>query len=159
MLSAWITGNFRQFFIQYHDDVIKWKHFPRYWPHVRGIHRSPVDSPHIDQWRGALMFSLICAWTNVWANNRDASDLRRHRGHYDVTVLTIHDCRRCLRFDVPAFLLSPYRLILAMYFSVITHVLLRHVDNGTVSCLSQLVSVSDVTINTMDVKTRLNKRF
>ena len=25
-----------------HDDVIKWKYFPRYWPFVRGIHRSPV---------------------------------------------------------------------------------------------------------------------
>ena len=23
-----------------HDDVIKWNHFPRYWPFVRGIHRS-----------------------------------------------------------------------------------------------------------------------
>ena len=44
-----------------HDDVIKWKHFPRYWPFVRGIHRSPVDSPHKSQWRGALIFSLICA--------------------------------------------------------------------------------------------------
>ena len=43
-----------------HDDVIKWKHFPRNWPFVRGIHRSPVNSPHKDQWRGALMFSLIC---------------------------------------------------------------------------------------------------
>ena len=30
----------------YHDDVIKWKHFPRYWPFVRGIHRSPVNFPH-----------------------------------------------------------------------------------------------------------------
>ena len=28
-----------------HDDVIKWKHFPCYWPFVRGIHRSPVNSP------------------------------------------------------------------------------------------------------------------
>ena len=28
------------------DDVIKWKHFPRYWPFVRGIDRSPVGSPH-----------------------------------------------------------------------------------------------------------------
>ena len=27
-----------------HDDVIKWKHFPRYWPFVRGIHRPPVNS-------------------------------------------------------------------------------------------------------------------
>ena len=40
-----------------HDDAIKWKHFPRYWPFVRGIHRSPVNSPHKGQWRGALMFS------------------------------------------------------------------------------------------------------
>ena len=45
-----------------HDDVIKWKHFPRYWPFVRGIHRSPVNSSHKGQWRGALMFSLICVW-------------------------------------------------------------------------------------------------
>ena len=32
--------------IRGHDNVIKWKHFPRYWPFVRGIHRSPVISPH-----------------------------------------------------------------------------------------------------------------
>ena len=43
-----------------YDDVIKWKHFPRYWPFVRGIHRSPVNSPHKGQWRGALKFPLIC---------------------------------------------------------------------------------------------------
>ena len=48
----------------FHDDVIKWKHFPRYWPFVRGIHRSPVNSPHKGQWRGVLIFSLICAWIN-----------------------------------------------------------------------------------------------
>ena len=70
-----------------HDGVIKWKHFPRYWPFVRGIHRSPVGSPRKGQRRGALMFSLISAWTNRWANNRDAGDLRRHRDHYDVTVM------------------------------------------------------------------------
>ena len=46
-----------------HDGVIKWKHFSRYWPFVRGIHRSPVNSPHKGQWRGVLMFSLICALT------------------------------------------------------------------------------------------------
>ena len=32
-----------------HDDVIKWKHFPRYWPFVQGIHRPPVNSPHKGQ--------------------------------------------------------------------------------------------------------------
>ena len=47
----------------------------------------PVNSPHKGQWRGALMFSLICARINDWVNNREAGDLRRHRGHYDVNVM------------------------------------------------------------------------
>ena len=71
-----------------HDDVIKWKHFPRYWPFVRRIHRSPVNSPHKGQWRGALMFSLICTWINSWVNNPEAGDLRRHRAHCDVSVMS-----------------------------------------------------------------------
>ena len=70
-----------------HDDVIKWKHFPRNWPFVRGIHRSPVNSSHKGQWRGALMFSLICVWINDWVNNREAGALRRYRAHYDVIVM------------------------------------------------------------------------
>ena len=48
----------------------------------------PVNSPHKVQWRGALMFSLICARMNNWVNNREACDLRRHRGHYDAIVMT-----------------------------------------------------------------------
>ena len=72
---------------KFHDGVIKWKHFPHHWPFVRGIHRSPVNSPHKGQWRGALMFSLIAVWTIGWVNNRDAGDLRRHPAHYDVTVM------------------------------------------------------------------------
>ena len=58
-----------------HDDVIKWKHFPRYW-----------HFPNKGQWHRALMFSLICAWTNEWVNNRDAGDSRRHRAHYDIML-------------------------------------------------------------------------
>ena len=77
---------------RFHDDVIKWKHFPRYWAFVRGIHRSPVNSPHRGQWRGALMFSLICAWINAWINSREAGDLRRHRANCDVIVMcSYHD--------------------------------------------------------------------
>ena len=72
-----------------HDDVIKWKHFLRYWHFVRGIHRAPVNSPHKGQWRGALMLSLISTWTNSRANNGDADDLRRHRAHYEVTVMKL----------------------------------------------------------------------
>ena len=71
----------------WHDDVTKWKHFLRNWPSVRGIHRSPVNSPHKGQWRGALMFPLICVWINVSRNTREAGDLRRHRAHYDVTIM------------------------------------------------------------------------
>ena len=70
-----------------HEDVIKWKHFLHYRPFVRGIHRSPVNSPHKGQWRGGLTFSLICTWRNDWVNNRDAGDLRRYRAHYDVTIM------------------------------------------------------------------------
>ena len=58
----YITLTLTAYFNTNHDDVIKWKHFPRYWPFApRGIHRSPVNSPHKGQWRGALMLSLIFA--------------------------------------------------------------------------------------------------
>ena len=57
-----------------HDDVIKWKHFTRYWSLVRGIHPSRVDSPHEGQWRRALFFFDL-RWTNGWANDWDAGDL------------------------------------------------------------------------------------
>ena len=69
---------------------------------VRGIHRSPVNSPHKGQWRGTLMF-LICSWTNGWVNNRDAGNLRCHRAHYDVTVM----CSWCVP-DPMWFLLCPH---------------------------------------------------
>ena len=75
-----------------HDYVIKWKHFPRYWPFVRGIHRSPVNSPLKDQWRRALMFSLICACINGWVNNRETGNLGCHRTHYDVIVMSNAEC-------------------------------------------------------------------
>ena len=54
---------------------------------MRGIHRSPVNSSHKGQWRGALMFSLICTRINSWVNNGEGGDLRRYRAHYDVTVM------------------------------------------------------------------------
>ena len=72
---------------EYHDDVIKWKHFPRYWPFVRGIHWSPVNSLHKEPVTRSFMLYLICAWIKGWVNNREAGDLRRHRAHYDVTVM------------------------------------------------------------------------
>ena len=46
----------------------------RYWPFLRGF---PSQRP----------VTRSFAWTNVWANNREAGDLRCHRAHYDLTVM------------------------------------------------------------------------
>ena len=82
----------------------KWKHFPRYWPFVRGIHRSRGEFPAQRPVTRALMFSLICARINGWVNSREAGDLRRHRPHYDVTVMYMlricfKDCMCFVRFS------------------------------------------------------------
>ena len=58
---------------------------------VRGIHQFLVNSPHKVQWRGASMFSLICAWINGWVNIGEAGDFRRHRAHYDVIVMNLSE--------------------------------------------------------------------
>ena len=49
---------------------------------LRGEFTAHRWFPRKGQWRGTLMFSLICAWINGWVNNREAGDLRRHRAHY-----------------------------------------------------------------------------
>ena len=72
----------------HHDNVIKWKHFPRNWPFVRGIHRSRWF-PHTKPSDAELWCFLWSAslWINDWVNNREAGDLRRNRCHYDVIVM------------------------------------------------------------------------
>ena len=92
--KALVSSKYQQYISMYllfpsHDNVIKRKYFPRCWPFVRGMHRWPLDSSHKGQWREALMFSLICAWTNGWVNNRDAGDSRRYRAHFDVAVMVL----------------------------------------------------------------------
>ena len=107
--------------IPQHDDVIKWEHFLHYWPFVRGIHRSPLDSPHKGQWCWALMFSLICARTNGWTNNRDPGGLRHHRTHYDISVM--NHCNSPVRHSV-----DQNREITEVYLSLgshLPHMLLR----------------------------------
>ena len=108
----------------FHDDVIKWEHFTRHRAFVRGIHRWPVDSLQKGQWRGALMFSLICAWTNGRANHRDAGNLRPHRAHYDVTViyavcsisLLLLFCRRKERGNWQPWYWPSYLLIFCLQY-------------------------------------------
>ena len=55
-----------------HDDVIKRKYLPRYWPFCAGNSPIPVKG----QCRGAFMFSFICVRINDRVNNREAGDLR-----------------------------------------------------------------------------------
>ena len=74
-----------------HDEVIKWKHFPRYWPFVRGIHRSPVNSPHKGQWRGALRLNKRLneqSWG--WGFKTPSCPLWRHCNGFAATWVIIH---------------------------------------------------------------------
>ena len=75
-------------------------HLPSWWRHqmetfsallalCAGKSTVPVNPPHKGKWRGALMFSLICAWINGCVNSLEAGDLRRHGAHYVVTVMII----------------------------------------------------------------------
>ena len=57
----WLFHTLQYALMEFHDDVIKRKHFPLYWPFVRGIDRSPVNSPRKGQWRRALIFPLVRA--------------------------------------------------------------------------------------------------
>ena len=67
--------------------IIWWRHqmenFPHNSPFVRGIHRSHTKASDTELW----CFLLICVWINSWVKNREAGDLRRHRGHYDANVM------------------------------------------------------------------------
>ena len=54
------------------DYAIKWKPIQRYWPFVRGIHRSTMSSP-----------------------DREAGDLRHHYTHHDVTVMVDENIQTC----------------------------------------------------------------
>ena len=51
------------------------------------LHQVRSSLEFKSQWRGALIFSLLCVWINGWVKNRKAGDLRRYRSHYDVTVM------------------------------------------------------------------------
>ena len=114
---------------------MKWKRFPRYWPFVQGIHRSPVNSTHKGQWRRALMFSLICAWINSWLNNREAGDLRSHRAHYDVIVMLMNFHQISLKYYPRGTCDNKTEMVLV--------ILLRWTSDMSLPCL-MLTMIQDV---------------
>ena len=72
-----------------HNDVKPWKRFTCYRSFVRGIHRSPVDSPYKGPVTRDLTFSLMLVQTNGLINGRLAGDLRRHDTHCNVIVMSV----------------------------------------------------------------------
>ena len=99
LFMVWSWNNGMRCMSFYIMEESLWDIFQSWWRHqmetfsallalYAGNSPVPVNSPHKGQWRGALMFSLICAWIIDWVNNREAGDLRRHRGHYDVSVMS-----------------------------------------------------------------------
>ena len=67
---------------QGHDEVIKWKYFPRYWLFMREfLSQRPVT-------RSFHVFFDLCP-NKRCVNNGEAGDLRRNRAHYDVIVMEV----------------------------------------------------------------------
>ena len=94
MKQWWLTS------LQIHtlDYVIKWKHFQRYWPFVRGIHQSPVNSPHKASDAELWLFSLICARQRLSKQSRcrwfetPSSSLWRHFNAHALIYLALWKC-------------------------------------------------------------------
>ena len=106
-----------------------WRHqmenFPRYWPFVRGIHRSPVNSMHRGQCRGALLFTLMSVWINGWVNNGEAGNLRRHHAHFDDIVKCIN-----LNMDDNPFFGETSRCVIGLRTYMLVTCLMRQAMAG-----------------------------
>ena len=83
-----------------HEDIIKRKHFPHYWPFVRVIHWSPVNSPQKKPVTPSFDVFFICTWINCWVKNCEAGDMRRHCAHYDVILLWLCPSKLCLPLEL-----------------------------------------------------------
>ena len=80
-----------------HDDVTKWKHFPRYWPFVCGIHRSPVNSPAKFPHVGGQYHSC-CWWLGDTKNQVITNDTGKfHNAH---CLLQAHNIPSCYKLGV-----------------------------------------------------------
>ena len=75
--------------VGYHDDLMKWKHFLRYWPLCE---RNPLVTSGFPSHRPVMQsFDVsVDLRLNGWANNRDAGDLRRHRAHHHVIIMLLN---------------------------------------------------------------------
>ena len=95
----------------------------------------PVNSPHKGQWRGALMFYLIYAWINDWVNNREAGDLRRHRGHSDVIVMHGNLMHAVM---IPLANIVLYSTVAAIFFCIEPSCKIDKIVATTIYCRSDI---------------------
>ena len=86
-----------------------------------------MNSPHRGQWRGALMFPLICVWINGWVNNRQAGDLRRHRAHYDVILMELKLFWAVYWGGVHRYIFNVYRVWVSSFFQIFVMFRYKHV--------------------------------
>ena len=77
-----------------HDDVIRWKYFPRYWPFCGEFtgHRWILLTKASDAELWYFLWSAPA--TNGWVNNRSTCDLRRHRTQHDIIAMD-SKCHGC----------------------------------------------------------------
>ena len=61
--------------LQQYYDVIKWKHFQRYWPFVWGIHRSPVN---FDVFFDLCLNKRLSRQSRRWWSETPSHSLSRH---------------------------------------------------------------------------------
>ena len=108
-------------------------------PLCGGIHRWLVNSPHKGQWRGALVFPLICGW----ANNCAAGDLRRHCVDYAVSVMRWL-CRQCndsSEIATQNFIISRWKynliIIIIIIIIIMLHLYSANFKNGEKSPCSK----------------------
>ena len=136
--SKYLASTYAKSKYSLHHDVIRWKHFPRYWPFVRGIHGSPMNSPHKGHWRGSFMFALICA-LHVWVNNREVGDFRRHRANYEVIVMDRELIERGFSILTP----DPSDTSTGTILGICTYCIdvLTHWGRVTHICVSKLTSI------------------
>ena len=144
--------------------MIKWKHFPHYWPFVRGIHRSPADSSLKSQSRRALKFSLICPGTDNWANNRYTGDLRRHRAHYGVIVMLSGLCKWqncCLNHVISAVSHSMVSDVIMLAVDTVPSNLSqkKHVFNGAIDVANLDCVLHSLTYSYVSLWMRLRTLF
>ena len=112
----------------------------------------PVNSPHKGQWRGALMFSLICAWTNGWVNNREAGDFRRHRAHCDVIVMNSETVSMSWRHGYTYWVHVAYNTVWCGQWSRSLYIPFQHLRLRPSRL--HLVEISDPPINVVSSETR-----